>query len=44
MYLCTQEIRSRYPSMDGNYKDYVSTFEAESAAEPMAEFPPPMEM
>ena len=40
MYLCTQEIRSRYPSMDGNYKDYVSTFEAESAAE----FPPPMEM
>ena len=39
-----QEIRSQYPSMDGNYRDYVSTFEAESAAEPMAEIPPPMEM
>lgn len=43
MYLCMQEIRSRYPSMDGNYRDYMSTFEAESAVEPMAEFPPPME-
>ena len=26
-----QEIRRRYPSHDGQYKDYVSTFEAESA-------------
>ena len=42
--LWMQEIRSRYPSMDGKYRDYMSTFEAESAAEPMAEFPPPMEM
>ena len=26
-----QEVRRRYPSHDGVYKDYVSTFEAESA-------------
>ena len=28
-----QEVRRRYPSHDGNYKDYVSTFEAESAVD-----------
>ena len=40
--LClTQEIRSRYPSYDGRYRDYKSTFEAESEyEEPEAEFPP----
>lgn len=36
----TQEIRSRYPSHDGLYRDYKSTFEAETEYEPEAEFPP----
>lgn len=36
----TQEIRSRYPSHDGLYRDYKSTFEAETEYEAEAEFPP----
>ena len=36
-----QEIRSRYPSHDGRYHDYKSTFEAEmDDDEPEAGFPP----
>ena len=31
--LYSQEIRKRYPSCDGKYRDYTSTFEAESAME-----------
>ena len=38
---CTcQEIGSRYPSYDGQYRDYKSTFEADKEYEPEAEFPP----
>ena len=32
-YLYSQEVRRRYPSFDGQYRDYMSTFEAESAVE-----------
>ena len=30
--LFMQEIRRRYPSVDGNYRDYKSTFDAENLA------------
>ena len=33
---CAQEVRSRYPSHDGNYRDYMSTFEALDAGEDCA--------